>query len=197
MKKLALFLLSSLLISQAALAVVVAGRVQLVGPTDGGLQPDFYRLNQYHTADSSPSDFLTFSVAGLQTFTVTDVSLGIGFRVFVLSAGDQFTAQYVNTHPFLATNNMPAGMGNTFNVPIAGSTYLGFHVPDPNGTLGVEGERFSWVRITNSGTLQVAAEATSIGAGGIIVGTTTEVPEPATGMLMAGVAVLLVLCRRR
>ena len=189
----------------SAQAVVVAGRNQLFGPFDGGsLDPDYYHLSHVHVAAGNPSDYLTLNVVDGNSFSVGSVTLAIGFRAFILSAGDEFTAAYSGSHDFLASNmfgshlhDPPYGIGTMFDVPLGGSIYIGFHVPNPLAQPEPFGDQFAWARISNvAGTLQLTAEATSINGGGIIVGTTTEIPEP-SAPLLAGAASLIFLRRRR
>lgn len=109
------------------------------------------------------------------------------YAFFQVVGGTSFNPAYVlaNT-PFFANNAMP-GFG-TLTLSEGNSVLLAYwddRMPPLNA--GVEtSDNFGWVRLTRTASGLVASESATAIGGGIIVGTTIQIPEPSSGMLILG-----------
>jgi hypothetical protein len=179
MQKLALVgavLLAGVIFSGTAGAVVVLGRTGWSGPSSGS-----YTLTKTGT-------YATFEVISSTVIEPQFVALGGPIKVFVVSEGTEFTADYLATHTSIFESS-PAPI----TIGFGQSLYLAIYTPQ---FMGNPDEQFSWVRIRNNlSSIGLAEEATSVGGGGIIVGTTTEIPEP--GTMLLGTGFMAIVFRRR
>lgn len=115
---------------------------------------------------------------------------------YVVEPGEVFGSASIaaNAHPIIFTTDNPRGP-----VPVGGtdfylgvSTGVGFAPTlDPFAPGPPNRDVFGWIRLRdNGGALEFVSSAVAYGAEGIIVGTTTAIPEPATG---AGIVLLAML----
>ena len=151
---------------------------------------DFTYAHFKYTLTTSPDKLQLLSVA-----------LDQGSEWFLVNNGDHFNDVNIAGGQFttLFDDNEFPPPGLERNIPL-GQFYLGVRTVYPHftgpSTVVLE-PAFGWLRMNNSGTaLTMLSNAVSHNSPGIIVGTTTELPEP--GMVsIAAVGVLALLRRRR
>jgi len=125
---------------------------------------------------------------------------------YVLEFGEEFGFASIaaNEHPIIFTTDDardPVSVGGT-DFYLGVNTGVGYDRPNPDPTAGFtlpNRDAFGWVHLRdNGGTLEFISSAMVYGGEGIIVGTTTAIPEPATGtgILLLFVAASLSRSRR-
>jgi hypothetical protein len=124
-------------------------------------------------ANTSPSEFL-FSYAGIAEYS----------KLFEVASGTRFDPAFVlQNGPIVSNDNNPGSNTQTF--ALNQSKYFAYWDDRLNGNAPDINDNYGWVLLTRSDSGLVASSgATAIG-GGIIVGTTTQVPEPAAITIMA------------
>jgi hypothetical protein len=133
------------------------------------------------------SDQFRFSYAGIAE----------EYGLFAVSLGTALDPAFALSHTPLVTNDV-AGPGNSVLV-FAPNQNIYFGYWDDRNFNGVAdgNDNFGWVRIARGlAGLEASSSATAIG-GGIIVGSTTQIPEPASVLLIPCAVALLVCFRRR
>ncbi|YCM43160.1 PEP-CTERM sorting domain-containing protein [Verrucomicrobiaceae bacterium 227] len=135
-------------------------------------------------------------------FSVNGTSEEIGFEYYRLNLGDQLYGSIAEGLDPIVTN---LGAPRMSDFGFAGpqdpddssplNFYLGFFMQTGSG---FEDGTFGWVELANDGNgiLSVASSATAFEEEGIIVGTLTAIPEPASAMLL-GLCSIVALRRRR
>ncbi len=115
--------------------------------------------------------------------------LGIAelYRLFTVAPGLQLDSSFVVANTPVVTNtNAPGSYVQRF--ALNESIYFGYWDDRNNGQVD-NSDLYGWVLITrNDSGLVATSGATALG-GGIIVGTTTQIPEPSAGMLLLALAV--------
>lgn len=128
-------------------------------------------------------------------------SLGIGFEYYILDVGDRLNGFIAEgLEPVVTNLGPPRESPFAFDTPQdsqggALGFYLGFFLQTGEG---FENGTFGWVEFENDGTgvLSVASSATAFNEGGIIVGTTTAIPEPSS-LILFGTLSLFIFRRKR
>lgn len=164
-----------LFVAGSASAAVVTGRISIVNGAPFGE----HAIRVDYSGDLSFYNDLFLTTVDSDTFAVADFTIGAPFSVFLVSESASFTPAYVAGNPVLASNIASTGIGNQFDVLVGESIFLGFYMDAllPSGP--TVGDEFAWIEITNTGTgLSSLGSATALATGGIIVGTTTSIPEP-------------------
>lgn len=154
--------------------------------------------------------FIQTDRAGQSALTPLSWTLDEGVDVYLVEAGQAFTPEAISAGLF-RTWATPTG-GNTLTVPSTGAFYLGLATTGPSrlpdgswgGYPGWDKGKpirnvWGWLELLNEGgTLTMRGNAMAYGEGGIIVGTTTPVPEPhAYGLSVLGLTGLLAASARR
>lgn len=136
-----------------------------------------------------------FAPENLDTFEVKEWTLGVGFSYYILPFGTPISQITPPTEPALVTNLVPAPASATqFNIPLGESIFLGFEF---NSELPSESRVYGWVELENFGGVVLAIDsATAFDLPGIIVGTTTPIPEPSSSLYL-GITSLALFRRRR
>lgn len=119
------------------------------------------------------------------------------YGLFLVTVGTVFDPAYaIANDPIVSNNGIDPG-SSAQQFTLNQSKYFGYWDDRLNGNVPDSTDNYGWVRITRTASGLVASSgATAIG-GGIIVGTTTQVPEPASAVLLLGGSVLLALRRWR
>lgn len=135
-----------------------------------------------------------FAFLGGQSYSVL---LNGGLRTFYASEGDVFTLGSIQSGAFTELNayGFP-------NWPLEGEFYLAIYSGYPNYSDTQDNlfkdPLYGWALLSNDGnSVSLVDSALGYGADGIIVGTTTLVPEPGTWALWGLGTGLLTLCIRR
>jgi hypothetical protein len=131
--------------------------------------------------------YVSFNGVGADTFQFltsqgNSYSIAEEFRLFLAPPLTRFDAQYVNSHAPFFTNAAPAFW--SLSIPLNSSLYVAYWddrapVPSPADA----NDNYGWVRLTNTASGLIADSGTTAIGGGIIVGTTTQVPEPSSTLL--------------
>lgn len=183
---------------------IIAGHT---GPPHGS-QRIFFDLSK----DGTPPPFHTIPTACVDcntgidfeydgaTIKVGSVTLDEGSDWFLVQPGDRFSRATINAGQFPTIINYLPPPPQLGEVTVgSGEFYLGVSTgrgwvpapPNPSRTA------FGWVHLRPvDGVLTMVSNVMSYHSPGIIVGTTTLVPEPATCVLVAA-AGFVCLCRRR
>lgn len=161
-------------------AVIQNDAIISTSPAGAGSPPGtFFYLTQ--TAPPGNGMFLyEVAMSGQSVFTFSYWGIAELNSVFIATLGDIFDNGFVGSQPPLASNSDNPGSGS-FTLLSGESLYLGYF----DNRFFTDDDLFGWARVTNvDGELVVDASATAVG-GGIVVGTLTQVPEPATGAIFA------------
>lgn len=192
-----LLLLSAGLLTQSLSAAVIVNDAALDSPAFGG---DYgLRLTQSTSGPGQGLVFVSFDDVGAGTFQFNtslgnSYSIAEEFRLFVAPAGTRFDPQYVSSHTPFFTNAAPAFW--SLSIPLNSSLIIAYWDDRPPVPAPADAnDNYGWVRLTNTASGLVAeSSATAIG-GGIIVGTTNQVPEPSSALL-GGIGLVCVCLRR-
>jgi hypothetical protein len=147
--------------------------------------------------DSAASDFtgVTFGYNGT-TVTPGLVNLDEGSDWYVVHPGDVFSSTTIAAGEFQPlitfgpTGHPPVAVGSG-DFYLGVNTGLGFDIPDDRTVFG-------WVHLRQVlGSLAMVDNVMSYESRGIVVGTSTVVPEPSTTMLLAASLAIAVFSRRR
>lgn len=154
------------------------------------------------TASIPPGEgalFITFDSAGGNLFgfstSANTYAIAERFTLYELTYGAAFTPDYVAGATPLFDNTGPANW--QIAIPLYASIYLA--IWDDRETFDnapTANDSYGWIQLTHTASgLAGSASATALG-GGIVVGTTSQIPEPATAALLALGALVLARVRR-
>ncbi len=123
---------------------------------------------------------------------------------YVLGFGEEFSSASIaaNQHPIIFTTDNPRGpvsIGGP-DIYLGVSTGVGFQpIIDPiSGFSPPNRDVFGWVHLRdNGGELEFVSSAMAYGSEGIFAGTTTAVPEPASGTGILLLSIIAALSRTR
>ena len=177
----------------SAQAIVISNTQILLSPsTQNGAN---YAITAIQAPDEFDPTTLWFSkVDGIGKSTLTPITWNVDQEAdyYLAQAGATFTAQTVAAGQFtpLFTTDTPYSL----DVTRPGDFYLG--VATSTGTSSPR-TVWGWVHLRNDASgLSVLGSAMAYGEGGIVIGTTTPVPEPGTFVqLGVGLAALAMLRR--
>ena len=165
-----------------------------VSLTTGG---EFGFPADYTLWDSGHYLWLALSPSG--ALSPINYTVGGAFAWYPVSNASVFDTIYVQSHGSFA-DNYGQGSGviqTTLNVPF----FMGYYVQNSFGTTfpnPTANDGYGWARLVRRSTGMVLLDsALQNPSGGIIVGTTTTVPEPSTVSLLALSASFVVLSIRR
>ena len=149
--------------------------------------PGDYRLALTQSIPSGQGAFfVTFDNLGGGNFGFNShdiYSIAEENRLYLAPIGTRFDAQYANSHAPFFTNAAPANW--TVSIPLNTDLAIAywdnqsFAAPTPTS-----GNHYGWVLLHNAPTGLVATSGATALSDGIIVGTTTQVPEPSTAALV-------------
>ena len=145
----------------------------------GGIYGDY----ELTLASSQYAFFVGFDFTGgdLYSFSTSGNSYSIaeGLRLFQAPYGTELTPTYAASTTPLFDNSSTADW--QISIPLDTSIYLAYW--DDRATLDytpTANDGYGWIQLTHTASgLEGSASATAIGSG-IIVGTTTAIPEPST-----------------
>jgi hypothetical protein len=195
---LAALIIGSFLVCNGASAEVISG-TQISFAFNNSLGDYEADVIQTPSALQSPPGNGTsvfFSYSGT-TIGFANITLDEGSDWFLVNAGDVFSADTIAAHQFPAIIEAGFPVGGPVSIPLGNfylgmTTGLGFTNGQPNRNV------FGWLELNNTGSeLLPVASAVDYGDGGIIVGTTTPAPEPATLALVSVAPLVLVRNRRK
>ena len=117
--------------------------------------------------------------------------------LYQVTPGQIVSAGFANsTTPFVTNSNNP-GTG-VLSLAVGESVFLGYWDDRTFESLPDSDDNYGWFELSNTGAgLELLGGATVIGFEGIIVGTTTAVPEPSSATLVLGMISATMLRRRR
>jgi len=203
-KRLALAALVAAMSFSGAHAVVISDSKILLSPSTA------YGANYAITAIQSatyddPTTMWFTKQDGLGKSTLKPVTWNVDQEAdyYLAGSGSIFTPDSIDAGQFKPLFTLDHGY--LLDVPFPGDFYLGVATtgpgPIPGGapTSGFARNVFGWVHLKNDARgLSILGSAMAYGEGGIIVGTTTAVPEPGTFLLSAiGLAGLAFVRRHR
>ena len=141
------------------------------------------------------------------TLLFNNITLDEGSDWFVTNPGDLFTRDSIDAGQF---NFLPIQLesaipGGSLDVEVGESFFLGVNTgsSDDFFNFGVPfdsiRQHFGWGEflINQNGELQILDSAVAYDLGGIVIGTSTAIPEPSSGLLMLAGAAFLFLRRSR
>lgn len=176
--------LSKALASLVCLAATATAHAVVISDTQirlSGTNSD-YSITAIQSASYDDPTTMWFTKSDTSTSsTLTPNSWNIDQEAdyYLVKAGDTFTTEAIAAGKFtpLFTTDHPF----TLAVPYPGTFYLGV----ATGYSYTSRDVLGWAKIRNDASgLTLLGSAMSYGEGGIIVGTTTAVPEPGRAMLM-------------
>lgn len=131
-------------------------------------------------------------------FEFNSVGIAELMALYVAPFGTEMNAAFVSTHTPLTGNTLTSPHPGSASIPENSSRYFAYW----DGTVppAVDTDNYGWILISNqAGVLSAESGATAVRSG-IIVGTTTQIPEPSS-LLLASLAGFGVFtgsrCRRR
>ena len=158
-------------------AEILVGDAVLV---PGGIISGDYGITLASSQYAFSVDF-DFSGGDLYSFSTSENSYSIaeGLRLFQAPYGTELTPTYAASTTPLFDNSSPADW--QISIPLDTSVYLAYW--DDRDTLDytpTANDGYGWIQLTHTASgLEGSASATALGSG-IIVGTTTAIPEPST-----------------
>ena len=139
------------------------------------------------------------------TLLLNNTALDEGSDWFVTNPGDLFTRDSIDAGQF---NFLPITepASGSLDVEVGESFFLGVNTgrsddffSDDSVPFDVIRQHFGWGEflINQNGELQILDSAVAYDLGGIVIGTSTAIPEPSSGLLMLAGAAFLFLRRSR
>ena len=178
--------------SQSASGVVIVNDA-VVGPSDYASSRVSLTLSK-----SIPSGQGLFAIdienVTDSQFLFSSIAIAEYFKLFTVVSGTRLDTEFVlRNSPIVSNDDNPGSSLQAF--ALNESRYFGYWDDRFNVDIADSGDNFGWVLLTRTSSgLVASSSATAIG-GGIIVGTTTQVPEPGSIMLIA-FGILFVSMRR-
>jgi hypothetical protein len=199
MRRLSIAVLTSLVCYTAAsnlgAQTVIQNSNLLLGP--GSFGGENYTLTVYQNAAATDPTSV-FGIYNRPTIQVTNTNIDEGSDWYVVRPGDRFDAAHIQAGAFTRLIEVP-------NTPGAPLFYPAANVGQSDFWLGVAtgkalfGPRtvFGWLQLRplSNTQLMMVENVVSYDSPGIIVGTTTLVPEPGA-IALSGLGVLLMATRR-
>lgn len=180
----------------AAPRVVVGTNVQLVSLADGGDSNYSLRTGTPPFGDDGTAVFLQYDSTRV---VITGGLADEGANFFIVQPGDRVSKSPILAHEFppLTHPNGYQHNGNDFYIGIAAPLMQWQQFPPQE--LPYMPNEFGWVHLQPDGDqLRMLANVMSYESLGIIVGTSTLVPEPTTAaMAVTGVTAIAFLRRRK
>ena len=189
--------LGVLILTMASAQGVVVTGTNIQISSGGGFLSD-YQLTVDQVADRGDYTSLGVNFDG-STISAIGLNIDEGSDWYLVSGNDVFSGPNIlaNAFPYLARVNAGGGQDLTSLSVGPGNFHLGV-ATDVAGP-GQPRTAFGWVELAISGTtLSIVDSAVSYGPpeNGIIVGTSTAVPEPSS-VLLLGLSLVTFLHRRR
>ena len=134
--------------------------------------------------------------AGTAMFQFSYFGIAEEYGLFTVTLGTAFDPAFALAHdPIVSNNGMDPG-SNIQAFALNQSKYFGYWDDRFNDRGPDSNDNYGWVRITRTASgLVASSSATAIG-GGIVIGTTAQIPEPSASLLIV-LSVGLNLTRRR
>ena len=136
-----------------------------------------------------------FSSIDSENFQIENWTLGIGFSYYILPYETPISRDNPPIGPALVTNTLaPPDPPTEFSIPLGDSIFLGLEF---NPVAPPEFRIYGWVELENDSGVVSAVDSATAYMPGIIVGTTTAIPEPSSSVLIGFAAITLLNVRRR
>jgi hypothetical protein len=141
-----------------------------------------YALTVFQDEPATDPTTMWFNASG-PTLSWANMNVDEGSEWYLTSLGDQFCQDTIQRSEFAALVS-----GNPLSVGF-GDFYLGVNTGNPDGTWGASGipprNLYGWVHLQNvGGTITMLGNAMSYQGDGIVIGTTTVIPEPSISRLL-------------
>lgn len=163
--------------------------------------PDVYQYLHLTTTLSSTSGVINrVTDLGGGSFRFNPLGLAERYSFFQVAEGIAFNAVFVSANtPFFA--NFGLSRSGTLSLALGQSALLAYwddRQKFPSTGLADDDDNYGWVRLTRIETGLTASSGATASGGGIIVGTTTQIPEPSpVALFMISVGGIAVGFRRR
>lgn len=196
--KACLAILACLCASAGAGAAVSTNNLVLSALPLGGLDSD-YALTVFQNAEATDPTTVLFNLTD-STLVFETGNIDEGSDWYVVPFGASFTADTIANGEF--TIFIKSDMNGVTTNPISlqdGAFFLGVNTGLGFSSTGPSRQFFGWVELLKSGdTLSLVRSAMTYDRPGIVIGTTTTIPEPsATGFFLGSAAILVLWLRRR
>jgi hypothetical protein len=165
-------------------------------------KPGFGALGDYGLELTiSPTAYLiAFNDIGNYEFQVTSWGIAGENHIYLAPIGTRLDPAYASQAIPFFNNAAPtsAVFSVPFNTKLTMSYWLDVtHAPPYNFDVPDNYDSYGWVEFYNNGNGLIVTKSATAHGGGIIVGTTTQVPEPTSGSSAMGFAAAAVLHRIR
>lgn len=132
-------------------------------------------------------------------FNFEAIAIAEAFRFYEAAPGTTIDRNFVLSAVPIAANDMHPDPVGIVRFAVDESRYFAYWDDRTFSGAPEDGDNYGWVRITRTllGGLEASASATAIGRG-IVVGSTVQIPEPASvGLVSVGLVALAALRRRK
>lgn len=134
---------------------------------------------------------------GSGTFELQHFGIAEEYALFSVDPGIEFSPLFASQHIALVSNNGTDPGSAILNFTLFQSKYFAYWDDRSFGEGPTRDDNYGWAEITWKGDGLVILESVTAIGGGIIVGTTTQIPEPSTIPLLGGGSLAIYLLRSK